>query len=377
MRTVGAVLVLVLLAACSSDPVAPRAAPTTQAPTPTPTPTFTYPGKTWEKHPTIDADFEKLDTDLENARSTCFAVIKDGKLVYDAYWGGAGQRSTRPAYSITKSVTAILVGIAADEGKLALDDKASTYIPRWRGTAAKDVTIRDLLSNTSGRQWDFFTDYAQMVRNAPDKTAFAIGLRQTSKPGTKWDYNNSAVQTLEAVLQKATGKDVAVYADQKLLDPIGMRDTTWAQDSAGNTTTYSGIDSSCLDLARIGHLMLRSGAWNDDQLVSDSFVAEATNESSSTLNAAYGLLWWINKPGRIVTIEQAAGFAADKPPFKGQLAPGVPDDAFWALGYGNEYVAVIPSEGVVAVRMGSRPDSPEQLTFESFTAGVLKALRTQ
>ncbi len=373
MRIVGAVLAVLLVASCSSDPAPAKAEPTMQTPTPTPTPTFTYPGKTWDEAKA--GDFTKLDGDLANARSTCFAVIKDGKLVHDAYWGGTGDRSTRPAYSITKSVTAILIGIAADESKLTLDDKASKYIPEWRTTEAKNVTIRDLLSNTSGRHWDYDTDYSQMVRRAADKTAFAINLKQDTKPGTKWDYNNSAVQTLEAVLQKATGEDVAAYAKTRLLSPIGMRDTTWAHDNAGNTTTYSGIDSSCLDLARIGYLMMRSGAWEGEQLVSDSFVAEATNESSSTLNSAYGLLWWVNKPGHVITIERAAGFPADKPPYEGQLASDVPEDAFWALGYGNEYVAVIPSEGVVAVRMGSRPNNPEQLTFSTFTRGVLQAMK--
>ena len=374
MRIIWLVVVLSFLAACSSDPAKPKASPTTYTPTPTPTPTFTYPGKTWRQ--AMEGDFKKLDGDLAGARSTCFAVIKDGKLVHEAYWGGTDNRSTRPAYSITKSVTAILVGIAADEGKLTLDDKASKYIPQWRTTAARDVTIRDLLSNTSGRHWDYETDYNQMVRRAADKTAFSIALKQDDKPGRRWDYNNSAVQTLEAVLQEATGEDVAAYAKKRLLDPIGMRDTTWAHDQAGNTTTYSGIDSSCHDLARLGYLMLRSGAWNDRQLVSDSFVADATNESSSKLNAAYGLLWWVNKPGRVVTIERAAGFAADRPPHEGQLAPDVPEDAFWALGYGNELVAVIPSEDVVAVRMGARPDTPERLTFSSFTAGVLSALKS-
>ncbi len=230
------------------------------------------------------------------------------------------------------------MGIAADEGKLALDDKASKYIPEWRATTARDVTIRDLLSNTSGRHWDYDTDYSQMVRRAADKTAFSIGLSQDAKPGTRWDYNNSAVQTLEAVLQKATGEDVAAYAKKRLLDPIGMRDTTWAHDNAGNTTTYSGIDSSCLDLARIGYLMMRSGAWKGKQLVSDSFVAEATNESSCKLNAAYGLLWWVNKPGHVVTIEPRRRLPGDQPPYEGQLAPEAPEDTFWALGYGNEYV---------------------------------------
>ena len=367
MRAFAAVLALAVLGACSSDPAPPIAEPTTQTPTPSPTPTFVYPGKTWDE--STQGDFSKFDQDLAAARTTCFAVVKDGRLAHSK-----GQGSTRPAYSITKSVTAILVGIAADEGKLSLDDKASKYIPQWQGSSANDVTIRDLLANTSGRHWDYNTDYSQMVRRAPDKTAFAIGLGQDAKPGEKWDYNNSAVQTLEAVVQKATGEDVAAYAKKRLLDPLGMRDTSWAHDNAGNTTTYSGIDSSCLDLARIGYLMMRGGAWNGTQLVSDSFVAKATNESSSTLNAAYGLLWWVNKPGRIVTIDRAAGFPSDKPPYDGRLAKSAPDDTFWALGYGNEYVMVIPSEGIVAVRMGARPDTPAQLTFESFAKGTLDAL---
>lgn len=373
MRILGVLVAALLLAACSSEPEPIEPKPTTQTPTPTPTPTFAYPGKEWAKQPL--GDFKAQDRYLGGVRSTCFAVIKDGMLVHDAYWGGTGERSARPAYSITKSVTAILVGIAADEGKLALDDKASKYVPQWQGTAANDVTIRDLLSNTSGRHWDYNTDYSQMIRRAPDKTAFAIGLRQDNKPGTRWDYNNSAVQTLEAVLQKATGEDVAAYAKERLLDPIGMRDTTWAHDNAGNTTTYSGIDSSCHDLARIGYLMMRGGKWSGKQFVSEQFTKDATS-TSSQLNAAYGLLWWVNKSGRIVTIDRAAGFPQDKRPYEGQLAPGAPDDTYWALGYGNEYVMVIPSEGVVAVRMGSRPSTPDQLTFESFATGVIKALRT-
>ncbi len=369
MRLRAALLAGLVLAGCASDPAPPKAEPTTRTPTrtPTPAPTFTYPGRTWDQDE--QGDFAKLDRELADARSTCFAVVKDGRLVHST-----GGRSVRPAYSITKSVTAILVGIAADEGKLTLDDKAADYIPQWQDTAADKVTIRDLLSNTSGRHWDLVTDYSQMVARAPDKTAFSIALGQDAKPGTKWDYNNSAVQTLEAVLQEATGEDVAAYAKKRLFDPLGLRDTSWAHDTAGNTTTYSGITSSCHDLARIGYLMMRSGAWKGTQIVSDSFVAEATNESSSPLNAAYGLLWWVNKPGRVVTIERAAGFARDSAPYVGQLAPGVPDDAFWALGYGNQYVAVVPSEGVVAVRMGARPATAELLTYRAFTAGVLDAL---
>lgn len=375
MRARGAVAAsaLLLLTACTGEsptpePTARQITLPTVPPSPEPEPDV-FPGKEWQRHE--GGDFRAYDQALAAAGSTCVAVIKDGVLVHDTYWGGTDERSTRASYSITKSVTAILVGIAADDGALDLDDKAAEYIPAWRGTAAAEVTIRDLLSNDSGRQWDYDTDYGQMIRRAPDKSAFAVDLGQDAAPGKVWAYNNSGVQTLEVVLEEATGEDVIDFATDRLFKPLGLRDTTWARDAAGNPTTYSGIDSSCLDLARLGLLMMRDGTWKGQQVVSKGFVDEATGRSSTKLNAAYGLLWWVNQPGRVVEILRAAGFPSDKAPYEGQLAPGVPDDAFWALGYGNEYVAVVPSKGVVAVRLGARPATPDALTYEGFTRGAI------
>ena len=87
----------------------------------------------------------------------------------------------------------------------------SKWIAAWRGTPSQAVTVRDLLSMDSGRQWDVVTDYLRLL-SAPDRTAFAIGLGQDAAPGTEWAYNNSAVQTLDRVLAKATGEDVAAFA---------------------------------------------------------------------------------------------------------------------------------------------------------------------
>jgi CubicO group peptidase (beta-lactamase class C family) len=119
--------------------------------------------------------------------------------------------------------------------------------------------------------------------------------------------------------------------------------------------------------------MLNRGTWKDEQVLSPDFVEQATTPSSD-LNAAYGLLWWTNAEGRVVEVLRQAGFAADKAPYEGRLAPDVPRDAYWAFGYGNQYVAVVPSEGVVAVRLGARPASPDRVTFDGFTSDVLKAL---
>jgi CubicO group peptidase (beta-lactamase class C family) len=372
----------VVVAACSGSSddgqaSATRSTATTSASPPpaetssAPQDTTVFPGRAWQR---ADAgDWTDLDADLRRDGSTCVAVVKDGRLVHDAYFGGTGERTQARVYSITKSLTALLVGMQVDDGALALDGSASEQVDEWRGTAAGEVTVRSLLSMTSGRQWSEATD-RQMIRATTDQTGFAVAAPQQTKPGERWVYDNAAAQTLEAVLDDATDDgDVAAFASERLLAPLGMRDTTWGRDGAGQALTYSGAESTCLDLARVGHLMLNHGRWGDQQLVSAETVRQITSPSSDD-NAAYGLLWWTNAAGRIVEARRQAGFAADRDPYDGRLAPGVPADAYWAFGYGNQYVAVVPSEGVVAVRLGARPATPDRVTFDTFTGGVLDAL---
>lgn len=327
------------------------------------------PGETWARGEA--GDFSELDDRLAVDASSCLAVVRDGELVHEASWGDG---SPVPVYSITKSVTAVLVAMVVADGDLALDDPVARHVPAWRGTASQDVTVRDLMANVSGRQWTYDLDYGQMIRRAPDKTAFAVGLGQDQPPGERWEYNNAAIQVLAAVLESASGSSPARLASERLFEPLGMTRTTWPGDPAGNTTTYSGIESTCADLARFGLMLQREGRWGEDQIAPADVLTQATAASSSDLNAAYGLLFWTNREGRVQEVRRAAGFESDVPPRDGRLAPGAPADAFWAFGYGNQYVAVVPSEDVVAVRLGRRPVTPDRVTFESFTVGVLDAL---
>jgi CubicO group peptidase (beta-lactamase class C family) len=371
-RAVLAVSAALLVTACSGDgtdediSVTPVTLPTVTAEP------DVFPGRDWTRHE--QGSWGDLDADLRRNGSTCVAVVRDGELVHDGYWNGGSQGGRQRVYSITKSLTSLLVGMAADEGLVRLDETASSKVDEWQDGPARDVTPRDLLSMTSGRHWDDATD-RQMIRTEPDKTSYAVGLPQDHEPGDTWVYDNSAVQTLESLLDDILpADDVADLAQDHLLDPLGMTDTTWSRDPAGNALTFSGVESTCLDLARVGHLMLRQGEWNGTQLVSKDYVAAATRPSSE-LNAAFGLLWWTNAEGRVVEVLRQAGFATDKPPYEGRLAPNVPDDAFWAFGYGNQYIAIVPSEDLVAVRLGARPASPDRVTFDTFTRAVLVALR--
>lgn len=363
-----------LLAGCSgtTEPTpAPSDALDGRLPTVEPPPER-WPGERWAEEPA--GTWDALDAEAAATGSTCVAVVRDGVLVHRWTAPGADARTAGPVYSVTKSVTALLVAIAVAEGDLALDDRVADHVPQWRGGPSAQVTVEQLLSMTSGRRWTYDLDYGEMIRRAPDKTAFALGVGQEDRPGATWEYDNIAVQVLEAVLASATGEDVADYARDRLFDPVGLRDTTWDRDAAGRTTTYSGIRSSCDDLARLGLLVARRGAWDREQVVRADLVDQLTGTTSSDLNAAYAGLWWVNAEGRVKTIERAAGFGADRPPYDGRLAPEAPADARWAIGYGNQLLAVVPSRDVVAVRIGARPSGPERLGAADLTARVLAGL---
>jgi CubicO group peptidase (beta-lactamase class C family) len=207
------------------------------------------PGEAWTHVRPAEAGFKPhalaaMDRRLRASQSSCFAVIRDGKVVHDSYWRGSAVNKPGPVFSITKSFTSVLVGRAVDRGDLSLSDRASKYIPQWRGTPSAKITVRDLLSNSSGRHWDVTSDYERMAFSEPDKTAYSIGLGQDAPPGKVWVYNNSAIQTLQAVLKAATGTEPAVDGKKHIFEPLGMTHSAWGTDEAGNSTTFSGVTTT-------------------------------------------------------------------------------------------------------------------------------------
>jgi CubicO group peptidase (beta-lactamase class C family) len=129
-------------------------------------------------------------------------------------------------------------------------------------------------------------------------------------------------------------------------------------------------------MARFGYLMLQDGQWDGTQVVPQAWVEEATGHSSQPLNAAYGYLWWLNRKGKIPSIVSptSAEDEAGKP--DGQMVPGAPDNVFWALGLGNQMIAIFPDTGVVAVRLGptSEPKGAPKFETKAITLGTQEAL---
>jgi CubicO group peptidase (beta-lactamase class C family) len=314
-----------------------------------------YPGETWEQARPRALGFnaqmmEAIARDARSSKSTCLLVARKGKVVGEWNWGGVEPETPREVFSVTKSITSTLVGMAQADGDLDVDDRAERYIQEWRGTKSRSVTIRDILSNVSGRFWDIGTDYGDLPQ-AEDRTQFAIDLDQLYPPGKVWTYNNAAIQTLDRVISTATGQETRAFAAERLFGPLGMSHTQMTADPAGNTNAFFGTQTTCEDLARFGYLFLRHGRWGDDQVVARSWVKAAVGQSSQDHNAAYGLLWWLNRKGPIIGPLATDAPGQPEPPV-GQTMPGLPANAFTAQGLGGQVVLVDPRSETVVVRIG-------------------------
>lgn len=310
------------------------------------------------------------------ANSTCFAVVRRGKLAREWNWEQS-RETPREVFSITKSVASALVGIAAADGHLRLDDKVSRHVPAWRGTASATVTIRDLLSNDSGRFWSSESDYGRLVQ-ARNRTRYAVGLDQQHPPDTAWAYNNAAIQVLDAVLAKATGQPTDDFAREHLFEPLGMEHTRLTRDARGRSTNvFFGMQTTCLDLARFGQLFLDRGRAAGEQVLPRSYVAASVGRSSTRLNASYGYLWWLNRPGAVRGALDAIDPAGQPTsPVEGQLVPGAPADLYAAIGLGGQTLLVDPRSRTLVVRLGALSSGDvSDYGFGDAAAVVTSALR--
>jgi CubicO group peptidase (beta-lactamase class C family) len=278
-------------------------------------------------------------------RSTSVMVLRDGRIVSEVYGQGGGVNVSREIASSGKSMVSVLVGCCLDEGKIkSLDQSAADFVPQWKDTPKAAITIRHLISMTSG-----LDDAGLAVRNvAGDQSALNAAAAQVAPPGTRWSYNTPVYHLMFHVVARAAGERFEDYAKRKLLDPLGMTGSTWltntGKDAAGrDVTNYYTALCTARDLARFGMMGLAGGSFNGRQIVSNSYFKAATSPSQE-LNAAYGYLFWENaKPGR-----PAGGQGAPR-----HLFAGSPLDTFATLGAAGQNVIVVPSLGLVMVRQGA------------------------
>ena len=268
-------------------------------------------------------------------------IARNGVLVYEEYFRGARRDGLHQVYSVTKSITSALVGMAVAEGRIAsVQTSLLDFFPAYKAGLENQsdrknrIALEDVLNMQAGFQWDeWSTPYsspdnptAQLARSA-DWMKFMLDLPVTSEPGTRFTYNSGATMLLSGVLRQATGSIPETYAREKLFEPLGIGAYSWREGPGGVTNTGWGLFLTPRDMARFGHLYLMNGLWGERRLISPEWI-DVFREPASMLNAGTGYTyqWW--------------------------LMPS-PDDAQrfipYADGYGGQYIFVIPSLDLVVV----------------------------
>ena len=326
------------------------------------------PGAAWQKvsPASVGLDPAKLSQIAAQAgrgRSNCLVVVRDGKLAGEWYFRGTGPSTTQDVFSVTKSVASTLVGMAQDEGRLRIGQSASRWISQWRGTPSAAVTVRDLLSMDSGREWSALTDYVGLLA-ARDRTAFAIGLGQAAAPGTVWAYNNSAVQTLDRVLFAATHESVVRFAQQRLFRPLGMAHTTMTTDRAGNAQMFEGVRSklSRPGALRRAHARPRPLAREADRLAGLGRAGHGDVLDEAERRVRLPLVAQPRRRGcgRALGDQPAAGQACDS---RAGLVPGAPDrNVLGARARRSDHPGR-PGTRTVVVRLGAADPIPVPPAF--------------
>lgn len=305
------------------------------------------------------AGLVKAIENISNEKYTTqgYLVIKDGYIIAEDYLRGFEKGQKHSSYSIAKSFTSAVIGIALDQNFInSIDDKISDYYPdlnhdtiqQWK----KDISIENLLTMTSGIDWSesglATNDLFQMTQSS-DYVDYVLNKPVAVEPGTRWSYNSGESMLLSGIINSTTGQSMLEFANENLLKPIGIYDLEWISDNENHTVAGWGISATTHDYARFGYLYLNKGNWDGSELISETWINQSVTSFSVSV-PYYGYLWWLS----------------DEELYDDT---NLPDDIYMAIGAFGQYIIVIPSENILIVRVGSdlnwNPDEFIQLVLDA------------
>jgi CubicO group peptidase (beta-lactamase class C family) len=304
-------------------------------------------------------------------------VVRGGYLVVGRYYGGATASTYQPVFSVTKSVTSALVGIALREGYLTsleqtVGELLADKLPADPDPRMAKVTVQQLLTMTSGLPPDPDNRPVRMLTSR-DWIRFVLGRRLLHDPGQVFAYSTEGSQLLSAIVATSSGQTTLAFARRHLFGPLGIATIpaaepvavetpvnisrylragfAWARDPQGYHMGGGTLKLTAPDLAKLGYLYLNQGRWDRTQVVPADYVGASTHPQSGRgglNNASYGYHWWVE------TVGDHAAFSAQ--------------------GAGGQYVYVVPELDLVAVvtTSGERPASPTRTLITSLIVPAVK-----
>lgn len=284
-----------------------------------------------------------LEALLEQTGTTAFIVIKDDTILYENYFNGYQRDSVVTSFSIAKSLTSLLMGMAIDDGYIqSLDEPVTQYIPELAEVdpAYENITLQHLLSMKSGiafKDTDIPWHDKSRAYYHPYLREVVTQLPLAEPPGRTFVYNTFNPIILGIVLENATGQSVAAYFEERFWMRLGTEyDASWSLDSREDAMAKmeSGFNGRAIDFAKIGRLILNEGAWDGEQIISAEWINNSTKLEAEDLvpkfgeNVYYRNGWWLISP-------------------KG-------NDEYTVFGWGHlgQYLFIFPDDGMIILRFG-------------------------
>ncbi len=229
------------------------------------------------------------------------SILVDGELIADEFFGHQEDRSRNNIFSVTKSVTSILVGIAIEEGYIdSVEQSIGDYIDLSMYDTESDLSeikIKHLLTMSAGLIWDSNDLAGEMIslRSSPDPLSLILERELGFTPGTRFNYSDGSAHLISVILSEATGMSTRDFAVEHLFTPLGIDNLYWNEDTQGINIGGCDLYLSHVHLALIGNLVLNNGVHNGEQIVSEEWLnISTTNQISSFASHGYGYYWWLN-----------------------------------------------------------------------------------
>ncbi|MCA3729569.1 MAG: beta-lactamase family protein [Phenylobacterium sp.] len=266
-------------------------------------PVFTHAGRTWT-----------VDEYMATYRVSGLLVIRDGRVLLEKYGLGRRPQDRWTSFSVAKSVTAILVGAAIQDGRIkSLQTPVTDILPELRGSAYDGVTLRQLLMMSSGVRWsEDYSDPNSDVAKGPTEgvklaqgqpglnpvVAYMRTLPRAHAPGTKFNYNTGETDLVGILLARAVGMGLADYASEKIWKPYGMEmEGAWVTDPGGLERGGCCISMTLRDYGRVGQFVLDEGVIDGHPVLPPGWAREATSKQIENGQAGYGYFWWMQPNG--------------------------------------------------------------------------------
>lgn len=254
-----------------------------------------------------------LDEYLAGQHAAGIVILQDGKVRLERYGLGFDAAGRWTSFSVAKSFTSTLVGAAIQDGAIkSLEDKVSQYVPDLRGSAYDDVTIRQLLTMSSGVQWnedyeDPNSDVSRFNVEPPDPgvdatVSYMRKLPRAHPPGEVWSYNTGETNLVGVLVSSATGRPLSQYLQEKIWQPAGMEArATWLKSKTGHEIAGCCIQAATRDFARFGLFVLAGGAAQGKPIVPTDWFAQATTKQKDIgfPGMGYGFQWWTYDDGSV------------------------------------------------------------------------------